>query len=100
MGQRHAIVSIAIAYFAGPAVPAGLMPLCATQGHATVPGATIYNAAIRACEVDLQRQQARRLLRMMQRRTIVPNVITYNAAFGPCDKGQRCQQAVRLSRAT
>ncbi len=48
-----------------------------------------YNAAISACEKEVQPEQALEVLREMQRQSVEPEVISYDAAMCACEKGAR-----------
>jgi pentatricopeptide repeat protein len=62
------------------------------------PSISSYNAAINACSVGMQPQQAVDLLREMLQQGLKPTVISYNSAIDACSGSGQWQQALKLLR--
>ena len=67
--------------------------LAVMQQSAVLPNIISYDAAISACEMGRQGQQALGLWGGVAAAAVVPDVISYNAAISACVKGQQWQQA-------
>ena len=57
--------------------------------HGTVDDVITYNAWSSAMEKGKQPEQAREMVRAVQRQRMVPNGITCNALISACEKGQQ-----------